>query len=142
MTDAMLLMVHKIKDAWWRRKVAVALFLDVQGAFPNTVKEQLIHNIRMHRVPKCFTDIITLSLSGQTTMLKFDDFVSIPIALDNGTMQGDSSSMNYYSFYNAPLIEMAQGDDELSPGFDDDSMVLAIGNTLAECHGKLKDMME
>lgn len=31
-TDAMLLMVHKIKDAWRRGKVAAALFLDVQGA--------------------------------------------------------------------------------------------------------------
>ena len=39
-TDAMLLMVHKIKDTWRRGKVAAALFLDIQGAFPNTVKEQ------------------------------------------------------------------------------------------------------
>jgi hypothetical protein len=44
-TDAMLLVVHKIKSAWRRGKVAAALFLDVQGAFPNTVKEQLIHNM-------------------------------------------------------------------------------------------------
>jgi len=46
-TDAMLLVVHKIKSVWQRGKVAVALFLDVQGAFPNMVKEQLIHNMRM-----------------------------------------------------------------------------------------------
>jgi hypothetical protein len=43
---------------------------------------------------------------------------------------------------NAPLIETASSADELSPGFVDDSMMLAIGNTLAECHAKLKDMME
>ena len=141
-TDAMLLMVHKIKDAWRRGKVAAALFLDVQGAFPNTVRKQLIHNMRMCRVPKCFIDIVTLSLTGRTTLLKFDDYLSDPIALDNGTTQGDPSSMNYYSFYNAPLIETAQGNDELSPGFVDDSMVLAIGDSLAQCHEKLKDMME
>ena len=63
-TDAMLLMVHKIKDTWRHGKVAMALFLDVQGAFLNTVKEQLIHNMRMCRVPKCFTDIVALSLTG------------------------------------------------------------------------------
>ena len=68
--------------------MAAALFLDVQGAFPNTVKEQLIHNMRMRRVPKCFTDLVDLSLSGRTTVLKFDDFISNPIALDNGTTQG------------------------------------------------------
>ena len=110
----MLLMVHKIKDAWRHGKVATALFLDLQGAFPNTVKEQLIHNMRMHKVPKCFTDIVALSLTGRTTTLKFNDFTSNPIALDNSTTQGDPSSMNYYSFYNTPLIEMAIGDDELS----------------------------
>ena len=50
--------------------------------------------------------------------------------------------MNYYAFYNAPLIEIATGDNELSPGFVDDSMVLAIGDLLAQCHEGLKDMME
>ena len=47
----MLLVTHKIKDAWRKGKMAAALFLDVQGAFPDTVKEQLIHNMRMRRVP-------------------------------------------------------------------------------------------
>jgi hypothetical protein len=141
-TDAMLLVVHKIKGAWRRGKVAVALFLDVQGAFPNTVKEQLIHNMRMRRVPKCFTDIVTLSLTGRTTRLKFDDFVSDPIQLDNGTTQGDPSSMSHFGFYNAPLIETASSEDELSPGFVDDSMMLTIGDSLEQCHVKLKDMME
>ena len=46
-TDAMLLVTVKIKDAWRKGKTAAALFLDVQGTFPNTVKEQLIHNMCM-----------------------------------------------------------------------------------------------
>ena len=141
-TDAMLLVTHKIKDAWRKGKTAAALFLDVQGAFPNTVKEQLIHNMRMRRVPDCFINIVKLSLTGHTTRLKFDDYISDPISLDNGTMQGDPFSMLYYSFYNAPLLEVASSSNELSPGFVDDSMMLAIGNTLEDCHSTLKDMME
>jgi ribonuclease HI len=50
--------------------------------------------------------------------------------------------MTLYGFFNAPLIETASSADELSPGFVNDSMMLAIGNTLADCHAKLKDMME
>ena len=84
----MLLMVHKIKDAWQHSKVAVALFLDVQGAFPNMLKEQLLHNMKMHRVPKRFTDIISLSLSGHTTCPKFNDYIFEPIPLLNGTTRG------------------------------------------------------
>ena len=63
-TDAMLLLVHKIKDTWRQGKVAAALFLDIQGTFPNTVKNQLIHNMCMHRVPKCFMDVAKLLLSN------------------------------------------------------------------------------
>ena len=141
-TDAMLLVTHKIKDAWRKGKSAAALFLDIQGAFPITVKDQLIHNMHMRRVPTCFINIVSLSLTGRTTWLRFDDYLSEPIPLNNGTTQGDPSSMLYYSFYNTLLIEVASSSNELSPGFVDDSMMLAIGNTIEQCHAKLKDMME
>ena len=58
---------------------------------------------------------------------KFDNYMSDPIPLKNGTTQGDPASMLYYSFYNAPLIEIAKFANELSPGFVDDTMMLAIG---------------
>lgn len=68
--------------------------------------------------------------------------MSEPLLLDNGTTQGDPSSMLYYSFYNAPLISTTVSDDELFPGFIDDSMMSAIGNFLRQCHKKLKVIME
>ena len=141
-TDALLLVTHKVKDTWRSSKVVAVLFLDVQGAFPNTVKEQLIHNMHMRRIPSCFINIVAASLTGRTTCLKFNDHLSEALQLNNGTTQGDLSSMLYYLFYNAPLIEVAASDDELSPGFVDDTMILAIGNTLAQFHTKLKDMIE
>ena len=87
-TDAMLLVTHKIKDAWRKGKSTAALFFDMQGAFPNIVKDQLIHNMRMRRVPTCFINIVSLSLTGRTTHLRFDDYLSEPIPLDNGTSRG------------------------------------------------------
>ena len=96
----------------------------------------------MRRVPDCFVNIVNLSLTGHTTCLKFDDYISEPMPLNNGTNQGNPSSMLYYSFYNAPLIEVAASNNKLSLGFVDDSMVLAIGDTVEECHATLKDMME
>ena len=74
--DAMLLVAHKVKEAWRKGKGVAALFLDVQGVFPNTVKEQLIHNMCMRCIPTCFTNIIAASLTGHTTQLKFDDYLS------------------------------------------------------------------
>ena len=140
--DAMLLVAHKVKEAWRKGKGVAALFLDVQGVFPNTVKEQLIHNMCMRCIPTCFTNIVAASLTGHTTQLKFDDYLSESLQLNNSTTQGDLSSMLYYSFYNALLIEVASSEDKLSPRFVDDTMILAVSNTITQCHTKLKDMME
>ena len=93
-------------------------------------------------MPTCFINIVVLSLTGRSTHLRFDDYISEPIPLDNGTTQGDPLSMLYYSFYNTPLIEVASSINELSPGFVDDSMMPTIGDTIEECHAGLKDMME
>jgi hypothetical protein len=45
-TDAIHILIDKIKDAWRRRKVISILFLDIEGAFPNAVNARLIHNMR------------------------------------------------------------------------------------------------
>ena len=50
-TDAMHLIAQKIKDTWRAKKVALILFLDIQAAFPNTVKERLLHNMKSRQVP-------------------------------------------------------------------------------------------
>ena len=96
----------------------------------------------MQRVLKCFTNIVSLSLTGCTTQLNFDNFISDPILLNNGTTQRDSSLMDYYRFYNTPLIETASLEDELSLGFIDNSMMLTVGDSLEQCNERLKDMME
>ena len=67
MADVMLLVTHKIKEAWRKGKVTAMLFLDIQGAFSNILKDQLIHNMHMRQVPNCFINIVTTSLTGCTT---------------------------------------------------------------------------
>ena len=44
-TDAMHLLVNKIKAAWRTGKVSSVLFLDIEGAFPNANPERLVHNL-------------------------------------------------------------------------------------------------
>jgi ribonuclease HI len=141
-TDAMHVVAHKVKDAWRAGKVASALFLDVQGAFPNTVKDRLIHNMKMRRVPLCYIKLIERMLTNRQTQLRFDDFISDPIQINNGTTQGCPLSMLLYSFYNAPLIDSTQHNNEISLGFVDDSMFLAIADSIDEAHAMLCDMME
>ena len=106
------------------------------------VKDLLLHHMKMCRIPTSFVEVVELMLTDQYTKLKFDDFISDRMPIDNGTTQGHPMSMLLYGFYNASLIEVASSQDELSPGFVDDSMFLAVGATLQDCHRKLKEMME
>jgi hypothetical protein len=41
-TDTLHLLTYRIKDAWQKGKVASVLFLDIEGAFSNTVPEKLV----------------------------------------------------------------------------------------------------
>jgi len=81
-------------------------------------------------------------LTGRKTHLKFDDYTSDSIAITNGTTQGCPLSMLFYAFYNAPLIEVAHHKHESSLGFVDDSMMLAIADSLTQAHNTVKAMME
>ena len=81
-------------------------------------------------------------LSEQSTQLRFDDFLSGPIWIRNGTTQGCPLSMSLYTFYNADLVDIARGKHELSMGFVNDCTFIAMADTLSEAHIILKDMME
>ena len=142
-SDSMLLMTYRIKEAWRNKKVALVLFLDVQGAFPNVVKEVLIHNMRLRAVPAKYVHLVELMLTGRKTKLSFDDFMSDSILINNGNNQGCPLSMIFYAFYNTGLLEISPPDtpDEQQFGYVDDVALLAIGDSLAETHRKLAGMM-
>jgi len=66
-TDAIHLLVHCIKSAWQKDKVASILFLDVEGAFLNTVMERVIHNLRRRAIPEQHIQYVSNLLKGWTT---------------------------------------------------------------------------
>jgi len=92
-TDAMHLLTNKIKAAWRAGKVTSVLFLDIEGAFPNTNPEKLVHNLRKRRVPSKYAKFVQVMLRERITTLRFDGYVSDCILIDNGIGQGDPLSM-------------------------------------------------
>lgn len=81
-------------------------------------------------------------LSKHKTQLRYDDYTSAPIEINNGTMQGCPFSMLIYTFYHADLIDIARGKNKLSTGFVDDCAFVAVGNSVEETRQMLKDTME
>ena len=140
-TDAMHLLVNKIKAAWRAGKVTSVLFLDIEGAFPNANPERLVHNLRKRKVPEKYANFVHNMLRDRVTTLKFDGYVSDPIAIDNGIGQGDPLSMVLYQYYNADLLDIPSGKDEEAVAYVDDAFMMATGTDFQNAHRALADMM-
>jgi len=108
-TDSLHLLTDTIKAAWRRKQVVSVLFLDVEGVFPNAVKDCLLHNLRKRRIPEVYVAFVRNLLTGRRTRLKFNDYTLDWFGLDNGIGQGDPLSMVLYLYYNADLLDIAKG---------------------------------
>ena len=140
-TDTLHALTYKIKDAWHKKQVVSVLFLDIEGAFPNAVNERLIHNLKKCKVPTKLVEFIHNMLNEQFTALKFDDYTSERIALDNGIGQGDPLSMALYQYYNADLLDIPEGANEAAAAYIDDAILIATAKDFPQAHELIVDMM-
>jgi len=140
-TDAMHLLMLRIKATWHAGKVVAVLFLDIEGTFPNAVPKRLIHNLRKRGIPRKYTKFVNNMLWGRVTTLKFDGYSLAPIHIDNGISQGDPLSMIMYQYYNADLLDIPSNKDEDAMALIDDSFMLVIADNFKEVHKMLADMM-
>lgn len=140
--DSLLLTTHWIYEKWRKGQVVSALFLDIQGAYPNVVVPMLIHEMRSRGVPKRYTDWAQTKLTGRKTTLRFDDYVSEPFDVINGEDQGCPASTVWYGFYNASLVDPSDDADEIKSAFVDDTAIMVAGPSPEANNVKLADMMQ
>lgn len=81
-------------------------------------------------------------LSNRRAQIRFNNYTSEPIDINNGTTQGCPLLMIFYAFYNADLVNIARRKQELTTGFVDDCTFVATGDSLTKMHQILKEMME
>ena len=141
-TDSLHLLKTTIRHAWRQGKVVSALFLDIEGTFPNAVTDRLLHNMRARKLPPEVINYTQRLLQGGRTRLRFDDFNSDWIPITNGIGQGDPLSMILFIIYNSDLVETAANTNELTLAFVDNTAFIAIGKDFNETHAILVDMLE
>jgi hypothetical protein len=133
--------VYKIKDAWRKKQVVSVLFLDIEGAFPNTVNKCLIRNLERRKVPSKDILFVENMLKGRMMWLKFDDHTSEDIIIDNGIGQGDPLSMVLYQYYNTDLLDIPEAPDEFAAAYIDDAILVVTAKTFQDTHNMLENMM-
>jgi hypothetical protein len=140
-TDSLHYLVKWVRDSLRKGMVVSALFLDIQGAFPNTVIPRLIHNMRVRGIPAEYTDWLQRRVDGRRTTLCFDDYRSDPFEVLNGLDQGCPASGPFYIFYNADLIDIPPSKDEIASAFVDDCIMAARASTVGEANNKVVNMV-
>jgi len=140
-TDAVHVLIYRIRSALRRKRVASVLFLDIEGAFPNAVTDRVLHNMRKRRMPEHYVTFVNSVLCNRETRLKFDDYLSGPIQIDNGIGQGDPMSMIIYLFYNADFLDIPDNKDEACLAFVDDTFAYAEGHDFSDTCRKIRRLM-
>ena len=131
----------KIKDSWHKHQVVSVLFLDIKGAFPNAVNKRLEHNLKARKVPCKLVKFIKNLLKDQYTALKFDNYMSEAIELDNRIGQGDLLSMVLYQYYNANLLNIPNNANEAASAYINDTILVTTAKDFEGTHKILVDMM-
>ncbi len=139
--DTLHILAHKIKEAWCGSKVTAVLFLDIEGAFLNAIPLRLIHNLRKCRIPGKYINFIECMLNDRSTSLKFDGYISEPLAIDNSIGQGDPLSMVLYQFYNVDLLDIPSGKSKDALAYVDNTIMVATAESFTEAHEILANMM-
>lgn len=142
-TDSLHYITTIVKNAWRKRHVASALFLDIKAAFPSVSTPRLFHEMRMRGIPQELTQWFARKLHGRQTTLLYDDYESPALNVDNGLDQGCPASVIMYQLYNTSLLEKVDQQPTLwATGNIDDVAVIAEGPTFQDTHQQLQTFME
>jgi hypothetical protein len=67
------LLLEKIHAAWWGKKTASLLLLDVSGAFDNVSHTRPFHNLRKRQTPGKIVSWIASSLENRKSTIKLQE---------------------------------------------------------------------
>lgn len=139
--DALLILTTWIKERWRAGEVVSALSLDVKSAYPSVHKMRLWFTLFKHNCPTYLLKLIQGFLSGRSTNLRLQDFLSISFDSDDGLPQGSPLSVILYIIYNSPLLYQSPpspNTKDLSLGFIDDIIHVVASKSLDENIVKLQ----
>src|SRR5260221_6282567 len=92
-------------------------------------------------IPRKIVNFLHHMLWEQVTTIKFDNYMSEPIDIDNGIGQGDPLSIVMYQYYNVDLLNIPSEENESAIAYVDDTVMLATTSTFQEAHDKLLNIM-
>src|SRR6266852_2055496 len=102
-----LALTHDIATVHAKGSCCGSLLLDIQGFFDNINHDRLIHTFRILGFAQKICQWLTSFLTDRVVQLRFNDFISDPIDITVGSLQGSPISPILSSIYTFPLLQQA-----------------------------------
>ena len=108
---------HIINNARLKQRGCVVTLLDLKNAFGEVNHNLLIESLKIHHVPAEIVQLITSLYSNYDRSILTDNFVTSPIKVQRGVLQGDSLSPLLFKLIANTLINTVKSEKVESMGY-------------------------
>src|SRR5271156_5828740 len=131
--DAVAKLVATVECAWKHKKIAGALFLDVKGAYPNVVRQQLVKRLLELGIPGDIIRWVNSFLTGRKVQLVIDGYTCPARDTEIGVPQGSPISPILFIIYLSGFFDIVETKIPVTTlSFSDDIGIIAIGGSVRE----------
>ena len=134
-------MVNSIEEAFGRKKEAMGVFLDIQGAFDNVDPEAIIRCMRRRKFNKTMIHWYAHFLKGREIQVEYKG-VRLQRFLTKGVPQGGVLSPVMWNLVFDDLLNRFKKGPVLANGFADDAGLLVTGGTPSQMQKKMQKAVD
>jgi hypothetical protein len=129
-TDLVAALVHDIEEAFARKKVAILVTMDIQGAFDTVLRNRLILRLREQGWPEHLARWAGSFMDDRSACVRYQDTITPLSPLQCGLPQGSPVSPILFLLYTEPIYRLSNPQGRF--GYADDTGILCTGDTVEE----------
>ena len=131
--DAVTKLIATVEQAWKNKKIAGALFLDIKGAFPNVIRQQLVKRLIELKIPGDIIRWVNSFFTDRKVQLIIDGYTCFLKEIKAGLPQGSPISLILFAIYISGFFNYIK---EKIPVFTlffaDDIDIIAVENSIRD----------
>ena len=131
--DAVTKLIAAVEQAWKRKKMAGALFMDIKGAFPNVIRQQLVQRLVQLNIPGDIIKWVDSFFTDRKIQLVIDGYTCPIKEVEAGLPQGSLILPILFVIYISGFFNYIEERCPITTlSFADDIGIIAVGSSVQE----------
>jgi ribonuclease HI len=131
--DAVTKLIAAVEQAWKNKKIAGTLFLDIKGAFPNVIRQQLVQRLVQIKIPGDIIRWVDSFFTDRKIQLVIDGYTCPAKEVEAGLPQGSPISPILFAIYISGFFEHIEESHPIATlSFADDIGIIAVGSSVRD----------